>query len=79
MTGWLLFAVESGVAMLCGEKTRLFNVYMAAVDRHAATVSSLSGLDGTDFKKAVANAELARQDAHAASLALDYHREVHDC
>jgi len=65
--------------MLCREKTRLFNAYITAVDRHAAAVNSLRCLDGDDFNKALAHAELARQDADTARLALDYHRETHDC
>jgi hypothetical protein len=65
--------------MICNEKTRLLNAYVAAVDDHAVTVSELAktGEKGTAFKKALANAEGAREEAETARLAFKNHAETH--
>ena len=60
---------------------RLLDVYVAAADHHAATVSALSKTRGKEpaFTGALANAELAQDDAETARLALRDHTETHGC
>jgi len=67
--------------MLCDDKTRLLDAYLAAVDFHGVTVSILSKTAGKGgaFKEALANAELAQEDAETARLALRDHTETHGC
>jgi hypothetical protein len=67
--------------MLCDDKTRLLDAYLAAVDFHAVTVSILSktARHGDAFEEALANAELAQEDAETARLALRDHTETHGC
>lgn len=67
--------------MLCDDKTRLLDAYVAAVDSHAVTVSILSKTAGQGgaFEEALANAELAQEDAETARLALRVHTETHGC
>ena len=67
--------------MLCDDKTRLLDAYVAAVDSHAVTVSILAKTagQGVAFEEALANAELAQEDAETARLALRDHTETHGC
>ena len=67
--------------MLCDEKTRLLDAYVAAADHHAVTVSILSktGGKGPAFNEALANAGLARDDAESARVALRNHTETPGC
>ena len=66
--------------MLCDDMRRLRDA-VAAVDSHAVTVSILSKTAGKGgaFKEALANAELAQEDAETARLALRDHTETHGC
>jgi hypothetical protein len=72
---------QTAAQMLCDEKTRLLDAYLAAVDRHAVTVSMLAKTHGkgAPFKKALANAEVARRNAETSRLALRDHTETHGC
>jgi hypothetical protein len=67
--------------MLCNEKTRLLDAYVAAVDNHAVTVSMLAKTygKGEAFKEAFATAQQAGKDAETARLALRNHTETHGC
>ena len=67
--------------MLCDERMRLLNAYMAAADCHAVRVSILAKTlgKGAAFEEAFANAETARDDAESARLALRDHTETHGC
>ena len=58
--------------MLCDDKSRLLNEYVAAVDHHAVTVSELAktGGKGAAFTEALTTAERARDDAESARVAL---------
>ena len=67
--------------MPCNDKARLRDAYVAAVDNHAVMVSELAktGGKGAAFKKALANAEVAREEAEIARLAFKDHAETHGC
>jgi hypothetical protein len=67
--------------MLCDERTRLLDAYVAAADCHAVMVSILSKTRGKEpaFTEALANAELAQEDAESARVALRNHTETHGC
>jgi hypothetical protein len=65
--------------MVCPEKTRLQDVFAAAIDRHAKTVKSLHSTIGAAFNKALKDAALVRQEAEIARLAVEAHRGTHGC
>jgi hypothetical protein len=67
--------------MLCSERTRLLDEYVAAADHHAVTVSQLAKTfgKGVAFEEALAKAALAQDDAESARLALQDHTETHGC
>lgn len=54
--GWLLFSAETGGAMVCPEKTRLQDVFAAAIDQHAKIVKALHSATGVAFDKALKDA-----------------------
>jgi len=65
--------------MVCPEKTRLQNVFAAAIGSHAKMMKSLHSTKGTAFSKVLKEAELARQEAEIARLAVEEHRLIHGC
>jgi len=65
--------------MVCPEKTRLQDVFVAAIDHHAKTVKSLHNTTDAAFSKALKEAALARQEAETARLAVEDHRGTHGC
>ena len=65
--------------MVCPEKTRLQDVFAAAIDHHAKTVKSLHSATGAAFDKALKDAASSRQEAEIARLAVAEHRETHGC
>jgi hypothetical protein len=67
--------------MPCNDKAILLDAYVAAVDHHAVTVSELAKTagKGAAFKKTLANAEVAREEAETARLVLRDHTETHGC
>jgi thiazole synthase ThiGH ThiG subunit len=69
--------------MFCEEKGRLLDAYVTATDRQADVVMALSAVAAKDdpaaFRKALAHAEQARQDAEEARLALHLHSKTHSC
>jgi len=56
--------------MECLEKTRLQDVFAAAIDHHAKTVKSLHSATGAAFDKALKDAASSRQEAEIARLAV---------
>jgi hypothetical protein len=65
--------------MLCHEKTRLQDIFAAAIDRHAKIVKALQSATGAAFKKTLKDAASCRQKAEIARLAVEAHRETHGC
>jgi hypothetical protein len=68
--------------MLCQEKSRLLDAYVTVTDRQTEAVKALSAVaakDSAAFRKALAHAEQARQDAEEARLALHLHSKAHGC
>ena len=69
--------------MFCEQKGRLLDAYVTATDRQAEAVKALSVVAAKDdraaFRKALAHAEQARQDAEEAKLALHLHSKSHGC
>jgi hypothetical protein len=68
-------------AMTCKQKGVLLKGYVDATDRQAKAVSKLvkSKNNHTDFKKAMAEVELAKGTSERARLALKEHTESHGC
>ena len=73
--------LERCVPVECTEKTRLLDVYLVAVDHYATAASTLSAARGQRlaFMKALRTADLIRQEAVDARLALKDHKEQHGC
>jgi hypothetical protein len=67
--------------MPCNEKTRLLDVYLVAVDHYTTAASTLSAKRGERlaFMKALRSADLKRQEAVGARLALKRHKDEHGC
>jgi hypothetical protein len=65
--------------MVCAEKTRLQDVFAAAIDHHAKTVKALHGSAGAAFDKALKDAASSRQKAEVAKLAVEGHNWTHGC
>jgi len=65
--------------MVCPEKTRLQDVFAAAIDRHAKTVKALHIATGAAFSQALKDGALARQEAEIARAAVEGHRATHGC
>jgi hypothetical protein len=73
------------VPLLCEKKTRLLNAYMVAADQYATMASRLASVlsatrgDRVAFQQILGTAQLARQDAKRARLALKHHKAKHGC
>ena len=67
--------------MLCEEKDRLLNAYVAATDRQAEAVSALVKTkgEGAAYIEAMSYAEQARNEAERARWELHHHSEMHGC
>jgi len=65
--------------MACPERTRLQDIFAAAIDHHAKTVKALRDATGSTFDKALNVASLSRQEAEIARLAVEGHRAAHGC
>ncbi|HXI42616.1 MAG TPA: hypothetical protein VNH18_23145 [Bryobacteraceae bacterium] len=65
--------------MLCPEKTRLQDLFAAAIDHHAKMIKALHNVSSAGFDKALRDAASSREAAEIARLAVEDHRAIHRC